>query len=290
MGAWGAGLYANDAALDVKAMVAAVARLPLAPPDLIDTLTAEWSGADDPADEDHTVFWLVVADQLWKRGLAAEAPFAKAIGFIESGADLDRHRALGMDESDLRRRAAALAELAARLRHPPPAKASRTLKKPQPFVMSPGEVIVFPTAGGRARNPYFKPGTEPHRGEEDGWGAVLVVAADRAFGYLAWYGLAPIVIERANVPRLEEALASPLAANVDAGTCTSLHYARMGLHVVGRIQVAPLAADIAAGLAARGRQTAINDVSIAGVLTSRPVPSPEPGWPRVADLAVKRDE
>jgi hypothetical protein len=68
MGAWGIGLYASDFALDLRATVGAVVRLPLDEEKLVAAIcAAEETTAENPADEDHTVFWLVLADQFEKR-------------------------------------------------------------------------------------------------------------------------------------------------------------------------------------------------------------------------------
>ena len=65
MGAWGIGLYSGDFARDLKATISAVCRLPLDEESLVEAVCgSEASAAADPADEDHTIFWLVVADQL----------------------------------------------------------------------------------------------------------------------------------------------------------------------------------------------------------------------------------
>ena len=70
MGAWGTGLYSGDFALDVRAVVAAVARVPLDEDEMVKALcVTEKSAAENPADEDHAIFWLVLADQIEKRGI-----------------------------------------------------------------------------------------------------------------------------------------------------------------------------------------------------------------------------
>ena len=71
MGVFGTGLYAGDFALDVRSTVAAVLRLPLDPDRLVDIVHGtEPSVADNSSNEDHTTFWLVIADQFAKRGVA----------------------------------------------------------------------------------------------------------------------------------------------------------------------------------------------------------------------------
>ena len=68
MGAWGIGLYSGDFAMDLKTAISAVCRLPLDEEALVDAICgSQSSAAADPANEDHTIFWLVVADQFEKR-------------------------------------------------------------------------------------------------------------------------------------------------------------------------------------------------------------------------------
>ena len=70
MGAWGTGLYSGDFAMDLRGTIRAVARLPFSADRLVDVLCdAEPGAARSSVDSDHTVFWLVVADQFAKRGI-----------------------------------------------------------------------------------------------------------------------------------------------------------------------------------------------------------------------------
>ena len=69
VGAFGPGLYADDFAADLRTTVSTVCRLPLSRPELVATLEALEPAAAMPEDEDYTTFWLVVADQLHRRGI-----------------------------------------------------------------------------------------------------------------------------------------------------------------------------------------------------------------------------
>ena len=69
MGAFGPGLYSDDFAADLRTTVSTVFRLPLSRPELVATLEALEPAAAMPEDEDYTTFWLVVADQLHRRGI-----------------------------------------------------------------------------------------------------------------------------------------------------------------------------------------------------------------------------
>ncbi len=48
----------------------------------------EPTAANNPDDEEHTTFWLVLADQFAKRGIACERVRDKALRIIDDGADL----------------------------------------------------------------------------------------------------------------------------------------------------------------------------------------------------------
>jgi hypothetical protein len=70
MGAWGVGLYSTDMAADMRAVVKAVLRLPYEENRIVQILSdCERRAATEPADESHTTFWLVLADQFEKRGV-----------------------------------------------------------------------------------------------------------------------------------------------------------------------------------------------------------------------------
>ena len=70
MGSWGAGLYSNDIALDLKSAVAAIVKLPFESEQLIKMLAEAFpEEASNEANEDYTTFWLVLADQFHKRGI-----------------------------------------------------------------------------------------------------------------------------------------------------------------------------------------------------------------------------
>src|SRR2546421_4246761 len=116
MGAWGAGLYSSDMAADMRAVVKSALRIPFDEDRIVDILRdCERRAADDPGSEDHTTFWLVLADQFEKRGLAHAPTREKAITIIDRGDDLSMMEKLGMKQADLRKRAAKLVELRTRL-------------------------------------------------------------------------------------------------------------------------------------------------------------------------------
>ena len=73
MGVWGTGLYSGDFAMDLRGSISAVARLPFDGDKLVDILCeTEPAAANNPNDEDHSIFWLIVADQFAKRAIACD--------------------------------------------------------------------------------------------------------------------------------------------------------------------------------------------------------------------------
>ena len=197
MGVWGTRLYSGDLAMDLRGTIGAVARLPYDADRLIEILCATTPGAaNNPDNEDHTVFWLVVADQFAKRGIVCAKVRDKAFAIIEDGSDLAMHAKLGMAPAGLKQRQKMLAELHARLTAAPPAslKHRPVLKRPQPFLMEIGDCFVYPTSGTDCINSYCASKEKIPNWKRDGWGSMIVVARGRAFDFLAWYS--PLVLAR----------------------------------------------------------------------------------------------
>src|SRR5207248_8201314 len=97
MGAWGAGLYSSDMAADMRAVIKSALRIPFDEDRIVDILRdCERRAADDSGSEDHTTFWLVLADQFEKRGVAHASTREKAIAIIDRGDDLTMMEKLGM--------------------------------------------------------------------------------------------------------------------------------------------------------------------------------------------------
>jgi hypothetical protein len=238
MGAWGIGLYSSDFALDLRALIGAVSRLPIGPAELLDILhDDEAEAADDPQDPDHSHFWLTVADQFARRGIDCKPVRDKALAIIDERIDLGIMAGLGMSGKDLAKRGRMLEELRARLESPAsPAKPRAVLRAPQPLLMQVGEALAFPVSGGHCINPYFASKEQMVPGwSRDGWGAFVVVERGHAFGFLAWYR--PLVAELAfrDRPALSQLAGARLWYLQRAGTCSKHHYRRMELHSLGRL-------------------------------------------------------
>jgi len=189
MGTWGPGLYSADMALDLRATIGALLRLPFDEQRIVEVLCdGERKAANDPQDEDHTTFWLVLADQFAKRGIASADVRAKALDIIDNERDLGMLAARGMKEKDLRKRAAALQKLRAALSGTPRPVRRSTLKAPLPYTLDVGVLYVCPVRGSAAINTYR--GRTDFDGSPwipDGFRQFVVLARGKAFGYLPWY-------------------------------------------------------------------------------------------------------
>lgn len=189
MGAWGAGLYSGDFALDLRSAFKALVRLPFDGEKLVQLLCdLEQSAANDPAHEEHTAFWLLVADQLAKSGIPCDRARQQALRIIDSGSDIAMLTKLGMDSAGLQKRQKMLAALRHSLTAAPQsAKPRSVIKRPQPLLMGIGDVFVYPTSLGRCKE-YCPPGIHVvPPWEQDGWNAAVIVDAGRVFEFLAWY-------------------------------------------------------------------------------------------------------
>jgi hypothetical protein len=108
MGVWGSGLYSGDFAMDVRATIRAVVRLPFDPDRLTEILCeSEREAATDPSNEEHTTFWLIVADQFARRGIVCDRVRKKALEIIDGDSDIKRMKlekigSLAIDPEKLR--------------------------------------------------------------------------------------------------------------------------------------------------------------------------------------------
>lgn len=206
MGCWGAGLYDDDLALEVKASVQLLARLPADGERLLAILRDVH--AIEPGTADEIPFLLVVADQFERRGIPCPGVFGAAQAAIASDADIARLQTLGAAPGLLDKRRKLLAGLAGRLAAPRPPRAPRQATKPPPMVLETGEVFAFPTMNGFACSPWRLPTQGPFVG--DGWGALVVLASGRAFDWFPWCALASTTVDPAQQPTLDDVSAARL--------------------------------------------------------------------------------
>lgn len=272
MGVWGSGLYSGDFAADLRAAVAAVSRLPFEGDKLAEILSGiEAGAANNPNDEDHTTFWLILADQFAKRGIPSKVIRDKALEIIDTSADLAMLEKLGMKPADLKKRQAVLTALRSRIAAPFAEKRRPVLRKPQAFVMEAGDVLVYPTSKGHCINSYF-PSKERMipKWAQDGWSATVIVETERAFDFLAWYRPATVENALPSKPELKDIhSASPWFLR-RPGTCSPTHFKRMELEKIGSLKVDASRLKALFPNLRPGTSKAINDVSIANELSVRP--------------------
>jgi hypothetical protein len=272
VGVWGSGLYSGDFAADLRAAVAAVSRLPFEGDKLAEILSGiEAGAANNPNDEDHTTFWLILADQFAKRGIPSKVIRDKALEIIDTSADLAMLEKLGMKPADLKKRQAVLTALRSRIAAPFAEKRRPVLRKPQAFVMEAGDVLVYPTSKGHCINSYF-PSKERMipKWAQDGWSATVIVETERAFDFLAWYRPATVENALPSKPELKDIhSASPWFLR-RPGTCSPTHFKRMELEKIGSLKVDASRLKALFPNLRPGTSKAINDVSIANELSVRP--------------------
>jgi hypothetical protein len=294
MGVWGAGLYSSDFAMDLRSAIGAVVRLPFDGDRLVEILSeTEPTAAGDPEDEQHTTFWLVVADQFAKRVITCDRARDQALTIIDVGSDLAMHAALGMSPADLAKRRKMLQDVRARLASPPTRSRPRSvLKQPQAFLMDVGDALVYPTCGGRSVNPYFA-SKEQDRAitatgwKQDGWSAFVVADRGRAFDFLSWYR--PLTIATATVqkPTLTELRGEVLWRLERAGTCSPAHFKRMELERIGALTIDKDKWRRRFPVMPPGTFEAIDDVSLANALSVGPsIPAVRWGSPHPTILGI----
>jgi hypothetical protein len=216
----------------------------LEPDALVDLLCeAEAQAAANPSDEDHTVFWLVLADQFEKRSLFSRRVRDAAVAIIEGGRDAAMMRALGMTEADLRRRAGKLLELRARIAAQPEATRPRkTLSEPEPYVFAVGGVYAYPTRQGCLINPYMTSRQfDRTTWQPDGVGLLLVLGRGRAFDYLAWYSGATTTVASFPTAPDRDSLIREVRWHAPAiyGNCTPKRFGKMEMRELGVFAIDP---------------------------------------------------
>lgn len=140
MGAWGAAIFSDDTAADTRDAFLDYIAEGLSPAEATERLTAE--SADILADQDDgAVFWLALAATQWKSGRLMDSVRDRAIGIIDSGADLRRWQEGG--GSQLRSRAKHLERLRERLLSPQPKQTKVKAFQKSSTDFLPGDVAAF---------------------------------------------------------------------------------------------------------------------------------------------------
>ncbi len=280
MGSAGAKLYQDDQAADLKNTIGLVCKVPVDGDRLLGILVPMY-GDTDPSNDDAIVFWLVVADQFERLGIACPQATSTALSLIERQADVARLGALGANDEFLARRRMELDELAQRLRNPRATRSRKTPGKPPEFCVDVGEVYSFSTSRGLACSPYRTPHDGPF--VADGWGAMIVLDRGRAFDWLPWCAIASLTVDPSRRPVLEDVRQTQLIVHMQtqgAARCVPkrAHLKAMGAELIGSVA---LDAQRVAPVLSRWRiVTAIEcGWSVATAACSRGVKGPKIGAP-----------
>ena len=271
MGSWGAGLYSNDTALDLKSTVAAIVKLPFDTEQLINMAMEVFpEEARQETNEDYTTFWLVLADQFHKRGIDCPDLIQRSLDIIDSSSDLQLQESLGMDAKELKKREKNLQKLKSKLCQTVVEKKRNTLKKPQPLIMAKGDLIVFPvSAEGDSINPYF---TETEFQEvnwnQSNWGAAVIMDCGHVFEYLAYYCFIGQMrcLEENSKPDLDRLQNSVGWRFAPAGTCSRTHFQRMQIEILANIKLDEQKCQRRFPVIPNGINAAVNDISISNEL------------------------
>jgi hypothetical protein len=205
----------------MRPLITSIARLPLDDSDIARIVRDAFpEAAENPDDEDHTTFWLVLADQMAKKGIDCADTRAMAIGIIDDGSDERMMAELGMEPADLRKRSRQLQTLREAIAGSPAAKPRKTIKKPQELIMQPGDCLVYPTSAGKCLNSYFASPEDQPSWRQDGWGAAIVLQAERTLGYLAWYRLGVTGTGYSKQPGIGTIAKAAILERPEAGTCS----------------------------------------------------------------------
>ncbi len=278
MGVWATGLYAGDFALDLRSTICAVAKLPFDSDRLLEILCeSERAAANRSDDPDHSTFWLVVADQFARRGIDNKRAREIALEIIDTNRDLEMLEKLGMPARDLRKRQKVLDEVRQRVIAPNVrAKPREVMRSAQPLLMQTGDVLVYPTFGGRCRNPYFvdqdkdRMGTASRPWQIDSWAAMVIVDSGRAFEFLAWYRPLTLTMAMAEKPSMLSLEGDLIWKLCRPGTCSASHFKRMGIEKIGSITVSQTKIRACFGELLPGISAAVSDIALANHISVGP--------------------
>jgi hypothetical protein len=201
MGAWGGGLYESDFACDLRADITGYMRAPLSDDELLAKLAEAHGQGHDGEHVEGFDYWLVLADQLERRGIPRQDIFDRAIAIIERNEDIAALEKLGAGKATAAERRKVTAELLQRLRNPRPAKKRRPLKKPQPLLFEVGDALIWPTDKGTCNSEYpawgipFQP---------DGWGFGVITAAGHDYDVFAHYAIRHLMWRSTERPTLKD--------------------------------------------------------------------------------------
>lgn len=244
MGDWGVGLYQDDTAADLRNTIGLLAKLPVNGERLIEILIEHHGEPVSLDDDGGPTFWLVVADQFERRGIACPSAIKRALAAIDTNADLRDLERRGADPSDLKKRSKMLTVLGQRLRSPRPTRPRPKATRPPAFGVEVGEGFAFPTMNGRGFNPWAR-NSQQAGFVPNGWGAMLIIARGRVFDWLPWCATSSLTVDPAREPTLDDVLTAKLFAHAGlnsdhrATLCVPRrsHLRKMEMRSIGRLEL-----------------------------------------------------
>lgn len=201
MGAWGGGIYQSDFGRDLKADITGFWRAPLSDDELLARIAQAHGSGEEDDHVDAFDYWLVLADQLERRGNHRQDVFDRAIRIIEGGEDIAALERLQAKPDMIVGRRKDTGMLLDRLRNPRPAKPRKPMTRPQPLLFEVGEALTWPTD----RGDHFSEFLPCDRSEfqQDGWGLAIVTDAGHDYGVFPYYAMQVLMWRRPERPTVE---------------------------------------------------------------------------------------
>jgi hypothetical protein len=273
MGTWGTSLYSSDSSKDFETTIKSIIRLPFNDEEIYDIISEEFKEIiANENEEDHYIFWLVLADQFNKYGITNDLIFQKAIDIIDFEKDLNRNKELGMDNISLKARDKILKKFKESLLNRNSSKNRKLLKKPEELIFKQGDIIKFPIVkNGSALNPYFSKNLimkHPDQNETIGFGYAIIISSKLVFEYLASYWLIvnDLSFDSENNISVENLLSEKKWLLTHAGVCSKSHFNKMKIQIIGNCQFSHAINEFTDEEYRFLKYAAVNDISLANSL------------------------
>jgi hypothetical protein len=237
MGRWGAGLYADDKAADLRQSIALIAIIPAPGDRLLEILLRQAGRTPELTDSDGCTFWLVIADQFERRGIRCDTVLERALAAIDRAR---HHGEIGKSTLD---------QLAKRLRSPRPERTRpRSPKRPE-HVVGVGDVYAFRTMAGLPFGTYIRSAADLNRRNfvPDGWGVIVIVDLGRAFEWIPWCAVASVAVDPSEPPVLDAVTSGELLYHAQTHGATRCIPKRselkdVGFQLLGTLSLDPIRA------------------------------------------------
>ena len=149
-----------------------------------------------------------------------------------------------MNASGLAGRKKVHAQLKARIENPKPPSSRKIPKSPPKCAVAVGQIYAFPTMNGTGMNAWFS-SWEAASFKPNGWGSLIILDVGRVFNWFPWAAYTPLVTDPSKEPDFNTAKASKtlFSEGVAFFAPKDSHMKRMGMKMLGRIDVSPSAVD-----------------------------------------------